>query len=157
MISLPPTASAQRSEARFNPSASMISLPPTVNSSAYWLPLPPTDSPLVYQSLITGCIRNDEVQVHRWSGSGTPSPWTARGAVQWLAELVEAQIQGPSMRLLVHPRWAGRSANDDTAEGCILKIYVSRSQWREVEVTPGQLLLLEIGPEAIHFFVDNVP
>jgi len=148
-----PTASAERSEARFNPSA-----PPTVNSSACWLPLSSLSTSLpAYQSFITGCIRNDEVQVHRWSGSGTPSTWTARGAVQWLAELVEAQIQGPSMRLLVRPRWAGRSANDDTAEGCILKIYLSRSRWREVEVTPGQLLLLEIGPEAIHFFVDNVP
>jgi hypothetical protein len=98
-----------------------------------------------------------EVQVHRWSGSGTPSTWTARGAAQWLAELVEAQIQGPSMRLLVRPQWADRSASDDTAEGCILKIYLSKSRWREVEVTPGQLLLLEIGPEAIHFFADNAP
>jgi hypothetical protein len=130
---------------------------PTADLSACWLPLPPAVSPPVYQSLVTGCILNDEVQVHRWSGSGAPSTWTARGAMQWLAELVEAQIQGPSMRLLVRPRWAGQSANDDTAEGCILKIYLSRSRWREVEVTPGQLLLLEIGPEAIHFFVDNVP
>jgi hypothetical protein len=101
--------------------------------------------------LITGCIRNDEVHVYRLTGPDTPPVWNERGAVQWIAQLVEAQIQGPSMRLLVRPQWSDLPANGD-ATGSMLKIYLSRSQWREAEVMPGQLLLLEIGPEAIHWF-----
>ena len=135
---------AKRSEVRFNP-------------PACWLPLPLSTSLPASHSLITGCIRNDEVHVHRWTGTNVPPVWTARGAVQWIAELVEAQIQGPSMRLLARPQWTGLPANDDTAAGGILKIYLSRSKWREVEVMPGQLFLLEIGPEAIHWFADEEP
>ncbi|HEX6479006.1 MAG TPA: ATP-binding cassette domain-containing protein [Ktedonobacteraceae bacterium] len=136
--SFAPTASAERSAAPLNP-------------PACWLPLPLTISLPASQSLITGCIRNDEVHVHHWTGPGTPPVWTARGAVQWTAQLVEAQIQGPSMRLLVRPQWLDLPANGGAA-GSMLKIYLSRSQWREVEVMPGQLLLLEIGPEAIHLY-----
>ncbi len=125
---------------------------PTADLSDPWLPLPPTLSLPTSESLITGCIRNDEVQVYRRSDAGILSSWTNRGSAQWLAELLEAQIQGPSMRLLVRPQWIPQSADDDMAEGSILKIYLSRSQWREVEVMPGELLLLKIGPEAIHLF-----
>jgi molybdate transport system ATP-binding protein len=121
------------------------------NPSACWLPLPLTTSLPASQSLITGCIRNDEIHVYPWTGIHTPPVWNARGAVQWIVQLVEAQMQGPSMRLLVRPQWSDLPANDGTA-GSMLKIYLSRSQWREVEVMPGQLLLLEIGPEAIHCF-----
>jgi hypothetical protein len=60
-------------------------------------------------------------------------------------------MQGPSMRLLIRPQWSDLPANDSAA-GSMLKIYLSRNQWRGVEVMPGQLLLLEIGPEAIHWF-----
>lgn len=144
-----PTADlSAQSEARYNPSArseSPLDPPPC------WLPLPHSTSLLSSQTLITGCIRNDEVHVHRLTGTDTPPVWNERGAVQWIAQLVEAQIQGPSMRLLVRPQRSGLPANGD-ATGSMLKIYLSRSQWREAEVMPGQLLLLEIGPEAIHWF-----
>ncbi|HLH63964.1 MAG TPA: ATP-binding cassette domain-containing protein [Ktedonobacteraceae bacterium] len=120
---------------------------------AAWLPLPPSMVSFpASTSLITGCIRNDEVQVHRWSGSNTPPAWTERGSIQWPAELLEAQVQGPSMRLLVRPQWMSQSSIRDMAESANLKIYLSRAQWREVAVMPGELLLLEIGPEAIHLF-----
>lgn len=81
-----------------------------------------------------------------------PPAWTERGSAQWPAELLEAQVQGPSMRLLVRPQCMPRPSAQDIAESAILKIYLSRTQWREVEVMPGEMLLLEIGPEAIHVF-----
>lgn len=122
-----------------------------------WLPLPLTPPfsilrPYAAQPAISGCIRPDEVVVHRWPGASVPPVWTYRGAVQWQAELIEAQIHGPSMRLLVRPLWAGSAPGDELTTGDVLEIYLSRWQWRDIEVMPGQLLLLEIGPEAIHWF-----
>ena len=121
------------------------------NPPTRWLPLPLSTSLPASRSLITGCIRNDEVHIYPWTGIDAPSVWNERGAVRWIAQLVEAQVQGPSVRLLVRPQWSDLPANGG-AVGSMLKIYLSRSQWREVEVMPGHLLLLEIGPEAIHWF-----
>jgi len=121
-----------------------------------WLPLPATSlfstQTLPAQTSIAGCIRPDEVFIHRWSSVITPPVWTTRGAVQWVAELLDAQIHGPSIRLLVRPQWAGQSTINKPTTGSVLEIYLSRWQWREIEMTPGQLLVLEIGPEAIHWF-----
>ncbi|HJT59753.1 MAG TPA: ATP-binding cassette domain-containing protein [Ktedonobacteraceae bacterium] len=152
-LPLPPTLSSPISESSSTASSGAISQEPHPGrdqSGPYTPPvIVPTDAS---PSSITGCIRNDEVRVHRWSGSGIPPIWNERGAAQWLAELVEAQIQGPAMRLLVRPQWIDSSADDNVAEDELLKIYLSRSQWREVEVMPGELLLLEVGPEAVHLF-----
>jgi hypothetical protein len=125
-------------------------------SDRCWLPLPITSpfSPqlLPAQTTITGCIRPDEIIVHRWSGDRTPPVWTPQGAVQWKAELVDAQLYGPAIRLLVRPQWAEQSGTHEPASGGFLEIYLSRGQWRAIEMMPGQLLLLEIRPEAIHLF-----
>lgn len=118
-----------------------------------WLPLPtlaPTQT-LSPQTLLVGCIRNDEVLVHRLSDT-TPPVWTPRGSVQWIAELLEAQLHGSSMRLLVRPQWTRQLANENAPAGSMLEIYLSRVRWREIEVEPGQSLVLEIGPEAMHWF-----
>lgn len=152
-LPLPPTVSPPISESSRSPSIGAISQEPHPgrDQSGPYAPsaIASTDTS---PSSITGCIRNDEVRVQRWSGSGTPPTWNERRAAQWQAELVEAQIQGPAMRLLVRPQWIDSSVDDDVAEDSLLKIYLSRSQWREVEVMPGELLLLEIGPEAVHVF-----
>jgi hypothetical protein len=121
-----------------------------------WLPLPGavpfSRHTASSQTPITGCIRNDEVFVHRWSGIAAPPLWTQRGTVQWIVELLEVQIHGASIRLLVRPYWAKQVANASAMAGSMLEIYLSRVRWREIEVMPGQALLLEIGPEAIHWF-----
>lgn len=122
----------------------------------YWLPLPekaslPISSAQSSQTLISGCIRNDEVLVHRPRNS-MPPLWTERGAVQWEVELVEAQMHGASVRLLVRPRCLERLVRGQDALQGVLEIYISRLRWRDVEVMPGETLLLEIGPEAIHRF-----
>lgn len=128
-------------------------------SDQCWLPSPPLAHPLMNeptpQTLIVGCIRNDEVLVHRMEGT-TPSTWTARGGVQWIAELLEAQMHGTSMRLLVQPQWTGQPGNEQAPVDRVLEIYLSRVQWREIEVAPGQLLVLEIEPGAIHWFESAV-
>ena len=125
-----------------------------------WLPLPGAVPFSMYapssQTLITGCIRNDEVLVHRWSGTAMPAIWTTRGAAQWIVELLEVQIHGASIRLLVRPYWAKQLAYDSAVAGSMLEIYLSRVRWREIEATPGQFLLLEIGPEAIHWFEESL-
>lgn len=101
---------------------------------------------------IAGCIRNDEVLVHSCSDPANPPIWTPRGAVQWTATLIEAQIHGPSMRLLVQPHWTKPSSGEPSAASGALEIYLSRTRWRDIAIPPGQPLLLEIGPQAIHLF-----
>lgn len=81
-----------------------------------------------------------------------PPLWTARGAVQWVAELLEAQIHGASVRLLVRPCPEKQAGKGQDTLSSVLELYISRLRWREVEVMPGECLLLEIGPEAIHLF-----
>lgn len=120
-----------------------------------WLPVP-TPVPLSMQSLspqtlLVGCIRSDEVLVHRLSDVA-PQVWTSRGSVQWMAELLEAQLHGSAIRLLVRPQWTMQLANENAPAGSILEIYLSRVRWREIEVEPGQSLALDIGPEAMHWF-----
>ena len=117
-------------------------------SDRYWLPLPDDISlpASASQTLITGCIRNDEVLVHRLAGDTMPPLWTAHGAIQWAAELLEAQMHGASIRLLVRP-----CQGKDVMRG-ILELYISKPHWRNIEIMPGECLLLEIGPEAIHRF-----
>ena len=121
-----------------------------------WLPLPANVSSSSLspdaQSSITGCIRSDEVLVHRWPGGDTGLAWTKRGAVRWKVTLLDAQLYGPTMRLLVLPAWEGPLPIEITDRDGTLEIFLSRWQWREIEVSPGQSLLLEIGPEAVHWF-----
>lgn len=123
----------------------------------YWLPLP-GDTSLSLSSLrmpVSGCIRNDEVLVQRLSGKLMPPLWTARGAVQWVAELLEAQTHGAVARLLVRPYRGEQAGSGQNAIRSVLELYVSRLRWRETEVMPGECLLLEIGPEAIHRFTGS--
>src|SRR5579875_1915684 len=120
-----------------------------------WLPLPdnvslPASSSQSSQTLIAGCIRSDEVLVHRLSGN--VSPWTERGAARWEVELIEAQMHGASTRLLTRPCWLERLAKGRDVSGSVLEIYISRLNWREIKAMPGESLLLEIGPEAVHWF-----
>lgn len=118
-----------------------------------WLPLstPAPTQTLSPQTLLAGCIRSDEMLVHRLSDT-TPPVWTARGSVQWIAELLEAQLHGSAIRLLVRPQWTMQLVNENALTGSILEIYLSRVRWREIEVEPGQSLVLDIGPEAMHWF-----
>ena len=121
-----------------------------------WLPLPasvsssPSSSAVL--SSISGCIRSDEVLVHRWPGGDMRMAWTKRGAVQWKVTLLDAQLYGPTMRLLVRPAWEASASIETTERDGTLEIFLSRWQWREIEVSIGQPLLLEIGPEAVHCF-----
>ncbi|HLG75069.1 MAG TPA: hypothetical protein VKX46_01570, partial [Ktedonobacteraceae bacterium] len=123
----------------------------------YWLPLPgdvswSASSP---RTPISGCIRNDEVPVQRLSGNTIPPLWTARGAVQWVAELLEAQTHGASVRLLVRPCRGKQAGKEQDMIHSVLELYISRLRWREIEAMPGECLLLEIGPEAIHRFAGS--
>ena len=115
-----------------------------------WLPLP-SSLTLTPETSVSGCIRASEMQLYRLLGGDHPPPWTPRGAAQWMVELREAHIQGASMRLLVCPLWNGKSAHPTMPEG-LLEVYLSFSQWRAIEAAPGDALLLEIGPQAIHLF-----
>jgi hypothetical protein len=90
--------------------------------------------------------------VYPWPGAIQPPIWTTRGAVQWRGILLDAQIYGHAMRLLVGPQWTEQPRTGIPARGDALELYLSRGQWREIGVDPGQPLLLEIGPEAIHWF-----
>ncbi|HLX41234.1 MAG TPA: ATP-binding cassette domain-containing protein [Ktedonobacteraceae bacterium] len=103
---------------------------------------------------ISGCIRTDEVVIHRWSGSNVPALWTAQGSAQWVGILQEAQLYGHMVRLLIHPYLPGLLSKDNAAPIAenVLEVYLSRGQWRDVEVAPGQQLVLEIPSKAIHVF-----
>ena len=120
-----------------------------------WLPLPDTvftaSSPS-NDAQILGCIRTDEILVYRWFDSGVPLTWTAQGSVQWVGILREAQHHGHTVRLLVHPCLPGLAKNNTSIAESVLEVYLSRGQWRDVEVASGQQLLLEIPPKAIHLF-----
>ncbi len=114
-----------------------------------WLPLPPTPPQLIphAQRPVTGCILTAEVLVHPWQQSELPPPtWTAQGAMRWPAILLEARLAGHGVRLLVRPQWAQARTTD------ALEIYLDRRGWRDSAWTPGQPLLLEIGPQAIYCF-----
>ena len=123
------------------------------HSASFWLPLPETFSSSIPRvsgvsgvssvaQTLAGCIRTDEIRVHRPSGTDEPQTWTAHGSVQWLGTLREAQLSGHMMRLLVQCHNVAFP----------LEVYISRGQWRSIEVAPGQTLLLEIPAEAIHLF-----
>lgn len=129
-----------------------ILLPQSDKPDRCWLPLPVAPRFLTTQSSISGCIRTDEVLVYPWPGAIQPPVWTTRGAVQWRGILLDAQIYGHAMRLLVRPQWTEQPGTGIPARGDALELYLSRGQWREIGVDPGQPLLLEIGPEAIHWF-----
>lgn len=120
------------------------------------LPLPETVlhsiSSYGIPGVVSGCIRTDEVQVHRRSGEGIPPAWTAQGSAQWLGVLREAQLYGHMVRLLIHPSLQGILANAPIFAETVLEVYLSRGQWRDVEVASGQQLVLEIPPKAIHLF-----
>ena len=121
-----------------------------------WLPFPTTAARSPYlqapQTCIAGCIHPDEVVVHRWAGSDLPSIWTPQGTAQWLATVIDAQTFEHDTRLIVRPQWAASGTTDIPDATATLEIYLSRRQWREIEATPGELLLLEIAPEAVHCF-----
>jgi ABC-type sulfate/molybdate transport systems ATPase subunit len=118
------------------------------NGGYNWLPLPEG----VLQGKGTGCIRTDEILVHRWFDGGVPPTWTAQGSAQWLAVLQEAQHYGHMVRLLIRPCVPGFSANDLFVAESTLEVYLSRGQWRDVEVVSGQKLVLEIPAKAVHLF-----
>jgi hypothetical protein len=102
---------------------------------------------------VTGCMFADEILVRPWrNGAAAPAIWTARGAVQWRGILLDAQISGHAVRLLVRPQWGELSGDDISRAEGNLEVYVSRGRWRELEGVAGQPLLIEIGPEAIHWF-----
>ena len=127
-----------------------------VNSQEHaWLPLPANlsfPSPAVGRTF-TGCILADEVIAHPWPKAVVSTPtWTARGAVQWKGIVLDAQLHGHAVRLLIRPERAWQPGIDRPSPDGVLELYLSRSRWREIEVDPGQPLLLEIGPEAIHLF-----
>ncbi len=120
-----------------------------------WLPLPvakklPSSD---IEGSFTGCILADEMIVQRWSETSVSLPtWTAGGAVQWKGVVLDAQLQGHVVRLLVRPEWTEQLQKDRVPGDGVLELYLSRGRWREVEVDTGQPVLLEIGPEAIHLF-----
>jgi ABC-type sulfate/molybdate transport systems ATPase subunit len=111
-----------------------------------WLPLPVSALPAqssASQTFITGCLRADAVSVQRWREvDGMPPLWAPEGAVQWVAELLEARPYKPAMRLLVRPR----------STGSVMELYLSSVQWRDIDAHPGQDLLLTIAPAAVHCF-----
>ncbi len=123
----------------------------------YWLPLPDdvswsASSP---RAVISGCIRNDEVLLQRLSGNTMPPLWSAHGTVRWVAELLEAQTHGASVRLLVRPCRGKHAGKEQDRIHSVLELYISRLRWHEIETMPGECLLLEIGPEAIHRFAGS--
>lgn len=121
-----------------------------------WLPLPANlslpSAPTTGQTF-TGSILADEVLVHRWPETAVSLPrWTERGAVQWKGVVLDAQLHGHTVRLLLRPQWEEHTQKDRVPRDGVLELYLSRSRWREIEVDAGQPVLLEIGPEAIHLF-----
>ena len=132
------------------------SMTPSQDVESNWLPLSEATLQTIPSSeagnAISGCIRTDEILVHRWFDSGMPPTWTAQGSVQWLGVLQEAQHYGHMVRLLVRPCVPGLLAGDLSVAESVLEVYLSRGQWRDVEVVSGQKLVLEIPPKAIHLF-----
>jgi ABC-type sulfate/molybdate transport systems ATPase subunit len=134
-----------------------VPVPQDAREDRCWLPLPAM-SPRPAQAgaepaTVTGCIFADEIRVRRWTdGAELPPAWTERGAVQWQGILLDAQISGNAMRLLVTPQWGEPPGDDASHTGGHLEVYVSRAQWRELEGAAGLPLLMEIGPEALHWF-----
>jgi len=133
---------------------------PPHDAAGCWLPLSsspslPTPHTLTPETAVSGCILASEILVHRMPGGGTDTPtppaWTHQGAAQWIVELREANIQGASMRVLVRPLWNRHPTQPTMPEG-LLEVYLSIPQWRAIAATPGDLLLLEIGSQAIHLF-----
>jgi ABC-type sulfate/molybdate transport systems ATPase subunit len=124
-----------------------VSLPASESDEhGCWLPLPvaplPAQTPAP-QSFITGCLRADAVSVQCWRGADRMPPlWTPEGAVQWVAELLEARPYKPAVRLLVRPRLTAS----------VMELYLSSVQWRDIDARPGQDLLLTIAPDAVHCF-----
>jgi molybdate transport system ATP-binding protein len=122
----------------------------------YWLPLPETGLPAEAScetgNFISGCIRTDEILIHRQADSSMTPMWTAHGSVQWTGVLQEAQLHGHMVRLLIHPCLPGLSPDDPLMAASVLEVYLSRGQWRDVEVASGQQLILEIPQKAIHVF-----
>lgn len=118
-----------------------------------WLPLPARrpapPGNAAPQTELSGCILTSEMRLRRLPDASRPALWTPQGAVQWVVEVHEAHIQGASMRLLVLPH-VERSA----AAKSLLEIHLSFAEWRAIEAAPGDCLLLEIGPRAIHLFED---
>lgn len=144
----PTTALRVQQSAFINAETSMTASQDIEGNEYNWLPLPEG----VLRGEGTGCIRTDEILVHRWFDGGKPPTWTAQGSAQWLCVLQEAQHYGHMVRLLVHPCVPEFSANDLSVAQSVLEVYLSRGQWRDVEVVSGQKLVLEIPPKAIHLF-----
>lgn len=121
-----------------------------------WLPLPGANlhSTAISRGgkAISGCIRTDEIQVYRRSDGGMVPTWTAQGSVQMFGVLREAQLYGHMVRLLIHPYVQGLPAHTSFLPENVLEVYLSRSQWRDIEVVSGQQLVLEIPAKAIHLF-----
>jgi molybdate transport system ATP-binding protein len=135
---------------------SHVVLPHCDQARCFWLPLPArtraelaSPASTAPQTDLSGCILTSEMRLRRMPDGDRPAQWTPQGAAQWIVELREAHIQGAAMRLLVLPQ-AGRSA---AADG-LLEIHLSVAEWRAIEAVPGDCLLLEIGPRAIHLFED---
>ena len=130
---------------------------PLSDNAGCWLPLPSlyTAHILAPETDVSGCILTSEILVHRMPSSDTDIPtqptWTPQGAVQWIGELREAIIQGASMRVLIRPLWNRHPSEPTTSEG-LLEVYLSIPQWRAIAAVPGDQLLMEIGPQAIHLF-----
>ena len=108
-----------------------------------WLPLPSNQS-IPESQQVRGCIYADEITVTRWSGEGSPPPWTPEGAAQWPATLLQVQRFGPSLRLHFHPH--------DKPASHIIEACLNAQQWREVAGASGETFLLKISPHALHCF-----
>ncbi|HVB24144.1 MAG TPA: ATP-binding cassette domain-containing protein [Ktedonobacteraceae bacterium] len=138
------------------PSSSQSSIASSQNNEHGWLPLPGADLPpipsIVGSKVISGCIRTDEIVVRRRGAGSVPPMWTAQGSVQWVGVLQEAQLYGHMVRLLIHPYVPGLSSDGLFIAESVLEVYLSRGQWRDVEVASGQQLVLEIPSKAIHLF-----
>ncbi len=135
-------------------------VPPPSDNAGCWLPLPSFSSLntahiFTSETDVSGCMLASEILIHRMPGSDTDTPtqpaWTIQGAAQWIGELREATIQGASMRVLIRPLWNGHPGQPTTSEG-LLEVYLSIPQWRAIAAVSGDLLLMEIGPQAIHLF-----
>lgn len=123
---------------------------PPCDDSGYWLPSPSLPTPT--ETDVSGCILASEILVHRMPGGDRDTPaWTPQGAALWRVELCEATIQGAFMRMLVRPLW-NRDPTQPTMSESLLEVYLSIPQWRAIAAVPGDLLLMEIGSQAIHLF-----
>ncbi len=129
------------------------------NNARYnWLPLPESyvssDEPANPKEF-SGCIRSDEITIHRLPTVTIPSfvpTWTPQGATQWLGILRESSLHGHMVRLLIHPCVTDPSLSTHSISESVIEAYLTRSQGRDIEVSPGEHLVLEIPPKAIHLF-----